>query len=270
MENANHGAVLELGRRLFNASFSDDEMWNRLQRWFCVEYGNGLPFTEFLHDGLFEKLLRLAIDKVPASLGCTPNDDGSKTFFVATPTVVRPKKKTKFNGEELDALRAYLDLRINGIGIEPQWQGEHTPLWQMIHWIEELPLTRFAIDSEEFRSSVLHCVPPETIPELAQRAGLSLVDAKRLSFRELVVEASRAKPDVTIQMLIDHSGCGRQKLLNVMKGHSLTKERRGKPDWFVYAELRPLLPKGFEWPLSASMLKQKQQKTANRREVFSS
>ncbi len=69
-------------------------------------------------------------------------------------------------------------------------------------------------------------------------------------------------PNVTIQMLMDHAGCSRQKILNAMEGHELTKERRGKPDWFVYSELRPLLPKDYQWPLSPPRPKRKTAKNS--------
>ena len=75
-----------------------------------------------------------------------------------------------------------------------------------------------------------------------------------------VLLAELSKPDVTIQMLRDHAGCSRQPVMSAMKGETLTKERLGQADWYVYAELLPILKAKsntarFRWPPSVAGLK---------------
>ena len=72
--------------------------------------------------------------------------------------------------------------------------------------------------------------------------------------------AELSKPDVTIQMLRDHAGCSRQPVMKAMEGETLTKERLGRADWYVYAELLPILKAKsntaqFRWPPSVAGLK---------------
>jgi hypothetical protein len=87
---------------------------------------------------------------------------------------------------------------------------------------------------------------------------------RRSIFPELMKVTLPAKitPDVTIQMLVDHAICSRQKILTAIDGHELTRERNGKADWYVYSELRPFLPKGTPWPISVEMLKKKTAKNS--------
>lgn len=85
--------------------------------------------------------------------------------------------------------------------------------------------------------------------------------------REFVILSAGTEPDVTIQMLMDHAGCSRTPIGKALEGETLTKELRGKPEWFVYAELLPLLKAKsntakFHWPSSVAGLKKKTAKNS--------
>ena len=66
--------------------------------------------------------------------------------------------------------------------------------------------------------------------------------------------------DVTIKMLCKHIGRGRTPVRNALKNEQLDKERRGREDWFRYAQLRPFLrakksTTKFDWPSSVAGLR---------------
>lgn len=103
-----------------------------------------------------------------------------------------------------------------------------------------------------------------TVGKILSDYDVSPVDIEGLAILFDATEPKGDKPDVTLQMLMDHAGCSRQKILTAINGHldTLTKERNGKADWYVYSELRPFLPKGTPWPISVEMLKKKTAKNS--------
>lgn len=196
-ESEIHGTILERGRQLFGAVLPDDEMMNRIRRWFA-EKEHGISFDE-LPPSLGARLLKWEIEGVRPVFDRFIQSDGTESVSFIVPRVFR-HGKTEFDGEELEALRAYMRLRIERIGIEPPVRPltPLTPLRLMIDLIEETQLSRCAIESVDFKASPLFCIPPDVILNLAEQAGFTLLDAKRLSFMELVAIVAKQKfPNAT-------------------------------------------------------------------------
>lgn len=183
------GTVLERGRQLFDAVLPDNEMMIRIRRWFTSQ-DFGITFDE-LPLGLLATLLKWTLEGVKPKFDRFIQSDGTQSISFIVPLEHR-HGKTDFDGEELEALEAYLRLRIERIGIEPPVRP-WTPLRRMIHLIEETNLSKCAIQSDEFKDSKLYCIRPDVILNLAEQAGLTLLDAKRLSFMELVRGVAQRK-----------------------------------------------------------------------------
>lgn len=92
---------------------------------------------------------------------------------------------------ELCGLDAYLRMRVLGetIKITAANLADVGALW-WARKIETPPFNSCPVGSEEFRATVGGQIPRETLHGLAERAGISFLDATRLSLLDLVLMAA--------------------------------------------------------------------------------
>jgi len=100
-----------------------------------------------------------------------------------------------------------------------------------------------------------------------QHTGMSLSDwesmskAQRLAFLQSMRDQLYGKYDVTLEMLQTHAGCAsRTPLTSAIAGETLDREKRGKPYWYRYDQLLPILnakssTAQYTWPTSVDGLK---------------
>ena len=189
--------ILELGRRLFGGEIVPDvEMTTRLERWWLSKEF-GIPFGECPPE-LVISILKATLDGNTATLGFVAEKDGSHVPFVAV-QVTQRQPETKFTQPELDAVQAYLTARINGD--EDDWLCYESRVLQVFIWLAEVSECRhYPIDSDQFRASRPALIPAKVIRDVAHTAKLSLTDARKLPFADLVAVAARGagtgrKPD---------------------------------------------------------------------------
>ena len=208
--------ILELGRRLFGGGIvPDDEMTTRLERWWLSKEF-GISFGECPPQHIISVLKATNEGNTP-TLGFLAEKDGSQVPFVAV-QVTQRQPGTKFTEIELEAVRAYVTARISGnISFRSFYQhavrnkndvpyqatltsGNSGKTWscdsrflQEFMWlVEESECHRYPIGSDEFRASRLAMIPSDVIQNVAEAAKLSLPDAVRLSFGDLLATASVA------------------------------------------------------------------------------
>ncbi len=191
---------LELGRRLFGGlALPDDECWSRIQRWYRTEgYQAQIPIEE-LPVAYLEKLLRLALEGIHGDLlviqgeSALPAVDSVK-FAVLVPGH-RKQKSHGITDQEIDALDAYLRSRIEGTDDSaPVGALEEKFRRERIRWIiEDSPISNAPIESQEFQSSAMNAFPSRVIPDLASLAKMSISEARKLTFFQLVLAARAAR-----------------------------------------------------------------------------
>ena len=114
------------------------------------------------------------------------------------------------------------------------------------------------LTADEVRE-LIHRLPAEIdVPEGVDAQSLRLSEVVQMF--DKLPPGKNSDPDVTIRMLMDHADCSRTPILNAIKGETLTKVRRGRADWYVFAELQPILrakqnTAKFTWPSSVAGLK---------------
>lgn len=107
----------------------------------------------------------------------------------------RKQKSHGITDQEIDALNAYLRSRIEGIeDSAPAGALEEKFRRERIRWIiEDSPISNAPIESDEFRSSVMNAFPSGVIPHLASLAKMSISEARKLTFFQLVLAARAAR-----------------------------------------------------------------------------
>lgn len=107
----------------------------------------------------------------------------------------RKQKSHGITDQEIDALNAYLRSRIEGTDDSaPAGALEEKFRRERIRWIiEDSPISNAPIESDEFRSSAMNAFPSRVIPHLASLAKMSISEARKLTFFQLVLAARAAR-----------------------------------------------------------------------------
>lgn len=118
----------------------------------------------------------------------------SVKFAVLVPAHLK-QKSHGFTDQEIDALNAYLRSRIEGIeDSAPVGALEEKFRRERIRWIiEDSPISNAPIESQEFQSSAMNAFPSRVIPDLASLAKMSISEARKLTFFQLVLAARAAR-----------------------------------------------------------------------------
>jgi len=114
--------------------------------------------------------------------------EGSRIIATHLEMPERHPTDYEFSQDEKLSLQWYLRLRLED---DHRWLKSKSfeqvaSIYQIATLIESSQFGEFSIDSPEYRKSRLHCIPSETIFWLAEKAGLSLPESRRLSLVDLV------------------------------------------------------------------------------------
>lgn len=191
--NETQAAVLNLARKLSgsNLQVPDEDVRTWLQWWWREQkFESQLPFADApqrIVAGIIRGTLKGHRVEIQFVRKEDENGELRKVPLVGQINPTAHEGRRTMNNQERAGLDEYLSFRLNG-GPLPS-QSSKAGEWQRT--IEMFAVSNAPIDSDEYRASILVRIPAHVIDQLAERAGLSISEARRLPTTSLIELAAK-------------------------------------------------------------------------------